>query len=172
MQYRAELNYTLKDMRQFEKIHQKLRSRAAFVAARILLIVATLMVVGAGAALLYYRAFDAEMIRLYLLLVVLYAFWLVMREIRVRAALKSLNAQGCITLTADEECMRAEAEALSTAIGYDGFCDLVHSGDTYYFYIDKRKAQILPERCFTEGDPAAFGAFIEQKTGLKIKEIK
>ncbi len=172
MPYRVELRYTLRDMRQFEKVHQKFRSRAGYLAAKILMIIGAVMVLGAGAALLYYRAFDAQMIRMYLFLLVLFVLWFVMRELRVRASLKSLMAQGCISLTAGEDGMRAEAKTISSSFAYSGLCDLVHSGDTYYLYLDKRKAQIIPERCFVEGDPASFGAFLEEKTGLKIKEIK
>ncbi len=172
MHFRAELNYVLKDMWQFEKVHQLLRSKTAYYAARILLIVATVMVLGAGAVLVYYRAFDAQMIMMYLFLLILYALWFVVRELRVRAALRSLMAQGCITVTTGDDGMHAEAKSIASSFGYNGYCDLVHSGDTYYLYFDKRKAQIIPERCFVEGDPAAFGAFLEEKTGLKVKEIK
>lgn len=170
--FRAELNYNLRDIRQFEKVHQLFRSKALYIAAKVLMVIAAVMVLGAGAALLYFRAFDAEMIRMYLFLLVLFVLWFVVREIRVRASLKSLMAQGCISLTAGEDGMRAEAKTISSSFAYSGLCDLVHSGDTYYLYLDKRKAQIIPERCFVEGDPAAFGAFLEEKTGLKIKEIK
>ncbi len=172
MQYRAEMNYTLKDMRQFEKVHQKLRSKIAFYAARILLIVATLMVLAAGAVLLVFRAFDGEMIRIYVLLVVMYALWFAARELRVRTALKNLMSKGCVTLRADEEGIHIEMPTIASSVAYASYRDLVHSGETYYLYIDKRQANILPERCFTEGDPAAFGKFIEEKTGLKVKEIK
>ena len=33
-------------------------------------------------------------------------------------------------------------------------------------------AIVIPERCFIQGDPAAFGAFLAEKTGLEVKEIK
>ena len=172
MAFRAELSYTRRDMRQFGKVHQKLRSRIGYAVTRILLIVATVMVLAAGAVLVYYRAFDGQMILIYLLLFGLYVLWLITGELRVRSALKSLIAQGSITVTADEEGMHAEAKSIHSSFAYTAYCELVHSGDTFYLYFDKRRAQIIPERCFTEGDPAAFGAFIEQKTGLKLKEIK
>ena len=71
----------------------------------------------------------------------------------------------------DERGLHAAAATISTDFGYDAYCDLVHYRDTYYLYIDKRKAQIVPERCFTQGDPAAFGSFMAEKTGLTVKEI-
>ena len=36
---------------------------------------------------------------------------------------------------------------------------------------EEKVSYILPVRCFIEGDPAAFGAFIFEKTGLECKEI-
>ena len=71
----------------------------------------------------------------------------------------------------DDDAMHANAAALSSDYSYRAFQDIVHFKQSYYLYIDKRKAMIVPERCFTEGDPAAFGAFIGQKTGLKIRNI-
>ena len=55
---------------------------------------------------------------------------------------------------------------------YFAFSELCHSGRTYYLYVDRAHAFVLPERCFTQGEPAAFGPFIAEKTGLKMKEIK
>ena len=55
---------------------------------------------------------------------------------------------------------------------YSAFKELYHSEGAYYLYIDKAHAVVLPERCFTQGDPAAFGPFIAEKTGLEVKEIK
>ena len=33
-------------------------------------------------------------------------------------------------------------------------------------------AEILPERSFTKGEPAAFGPYTAEKTGKEMKEIK
>ena len=55
---------------------------------------------------------------------------------------------------------------------YFSFCEFCRSGRAYYLYVDQNHAFVLPERSFTQGDPAAFGPFVEEKTGLKMKEIK
>lgn len=55
---------------------------------------------------------------------------------------------------------------------YAGISDVYHHGNSFYLLMPYRVAMILPERCFTQGDPAAFGAFIAEKTGLEVKEIK
>ncbi len=170
--YRAELNYTLDDMRRFEKLHQLFRSRALTIVLRVVMIIGIVLVVVSGGMLLYFRALDGEMLRYYAILLVIAAMYFVLREIRVRASLKSLTAQGTIVVTADDGGLHAEAKTMHSDYDYATFCDIVHSKGTYYLYINKRQAQIIPERCITEGNPAAFGAFLEEKTGLKLKEIK
>ena len=55
---------------------------------------------------------------------------------------------------------------------YAGITDIYHNGNGFYLIMPFRVGMILPERCFTQGDPAAFGAFLAEKTGLKVKEIK
>ena len=171
MPFRAELAYTRRDLRQFGKVHQKHRHRAVYTVTKIVLILGIVMVLGAGAALLALRAFDREMQVLYLAVCVLLAIWLLTRALRVGTSLNNLMAQGVMTLTADEDGVHTAAGSVSSTFGYDSFCDLVRSGETYYLYLDRRKTLILPMRCFTEGDPRAFGTFMEGKTGLTVKEI-
>ena len=55
---------------------------------------------------------------------------------------------------------------------YSTVSAVYHSKGTYYLLLTLNTVMILPERCFTQGDPAAFGAFVTEKTGLEIKEIK
>ncbi len=170
--YRAELNYTLKDIRRFEKVHQMLRSKVLTIVMRVVLIAGCLALAAATFMQFYYGVWTADMVKYYMLLVVSTVLWFVLKEVRLRGSLKALRGQGTIIIAADEEGVRADAAALHTNFTYDAFCDIVYSRDTYYLYISKIQAQIIPERCITEGDPAAFGSFMEQKTGLKIKEIK
>ena len=170
--YRAELNYTLDDMRRFEKLHQLFRTRALMIVLRVVMIIGIVLVVVSSGVLLYYGALDGELLRYYAILLAIAAMYFVLREIRVRASLKTFESQGTIVIAADDSGVRADAVSVHSDFGYDAFCDIVHSRGTYYLYINKRQAQIIPERCITEGDPASFGAFLEEKTGLKIKEIK
>ena len=66
--------------------------------------------------------------------------------------------------------------------GYGEISEVLHSAANmaYYLFLEhedrklgsQRFSFIFPERCFTQGDPAAFGAFLAGKTGLEVKEIK
>ena len=171
MVFRAELDYTLKDVRQYWRVHQLFRGKALYYISWLLIAVVMCLVVSAGAMLLVYRLWNGDLIWYYVILLVALAFYYVMLEVRVRGTLKSLTAQGIVTLTADEESLHASAKALSSDYSYQAFQDIVRYRQTYYLYIDKRKAMIVPERCFTEGDPAAFGVFLKQKTGITIRDI-
>lgn len=68
--------------------------------------------------------------------------------------------------------VRYEVDLNQSVISYDVFTGIYHWRETYFLFIDKTVAYILPERGLVEGDLASFGAFLEQKTGLKIKELK
>ena len=46
-----------------------------------------------------------------------------------------------------------------------------HAGDVYYVGLEGKRLIRIPERSFVEGDPAAFGAFLAEKTGLEVKEL-
>jgi hypothetical protein len=62
-----------------------------------------------------------------------------------------------------------EASSIYT---WPAFRELYHSKGVYYLFIDTNHAMILPERSFTQGEPAAFGPYMAEKTGQEMKEIK
>ena len=172
MDYQAELTYTLKDFRQFEKVHQKLRTKSLYVLAKILMAAATGMLVFLLVFATVRGLWQTDLAPYILLLLVMFPFYFLLKEVRVRAALKAANAQGPVRIRADETGVHAEAKGISSDFAYTAYCNLAYCRGTWYLYLNKRQAQILPERCFTQGDPAAFGAFIAEKTGLEVKEIK
>lgn len=65
---------------------------------------------------------------------------------------------------------------------YAEISEVLHSDAnlSYYLFLEhedgelgrQRFSFIFPERCFTQGEPAAFGPFMADKTGLQVKEIK
>ena len=171
MRFTAELDYTLKDVRQYWKVHQLFRGKVLYYISWLLIAVAAVIVVSVGAILIVNRLFNSEFVWYYVIMLAFMALYHVVREVRVRGSLRSLAAQGVITLTADDDAVYARAAALSSEYSYQAFMDIARYKGAHYLYIDKRKAMIVPDRCFTRGDPAAFGAFMEEKTGLKIRNI-
>ncbi len=171
MRFEAKMDYTLKDIRQYWKVHQLFRGKALYYISWILVAAVLVVVVSLGVLLVVNRIFSGELIWYYVIILAMLAAYWAVREIRVRTNLKTLTGQGIITLTAEEEGLHAQADALSSDYSYQAFQDIARYKGAYYLYIDKRRALIVPDHCFTEGDPAAFGPFIEEKTGLRIRNI-
>ena len=72
----------------------------------------------------------------------------------------------------EEDGFRQEGDKLHRSYRYSWVKSIKHGHGFYQLSGEDSDLILLPERCFVEGDPAAFGAFLEEKTGLKIKEIK
>ena len=170
--FRAEIKYTKEDIRRFNRVHKKLRYRALYIVLDVIAVLGVLCVLTSLGLIIYWRAWSGEMTRLMMILVAMTGAWVFLNLSRNAAVLKGLNAKGTTTVTTTEEGIRAAAEGMSTDIAFSALCDIIHYRGTYFLYVDKRRATILPERCFVEGDPAAFGAFLAEKTGLEVKEIK
>ena len=171
MRFMAKMDYTLKDIRQYWKVHQLFRGKALYFISWILVAAVLVVVVSLGVLLVMNRIFSGDLIWYYVIILAMLAAYWAVREIRVRTNLKTLTGQGIITLTAEEEGLHAQADALSSDYSYQAFQDIARYNGAYYLYIDKGHAFILPESCFTQGDPAAFGSFIAEKTGLEVKEL-
>ena len=88
--YRAELNYTLKDIRRFEKVHQMLRSKVLTIVMRVVLIAGCLALAAATFMQFYYGVWTADMVKYYMLLVVSTVLWFVLKEVRLFSPLKAL----------------------------------------------------------------------------------
>lgn len=56
--------------------------------------------------------------------------------------------------------------------GYGAFQTVVESQDHYALFLNKHFGYILPKKGFFEGDPAALRAFLEEKTGKKVRTVK
>ena len=170
--FHAEIEYTKQDVTSFYRLHKKLRYRVLYIILDVIVAIGVLLIAASAVILLYLRAWSGELTRYFVVLAIVLMAWVFFNAYRKTAALKSMNGKGCVSMTATEEGIHVSSGSMSSDFGYDSFSDLVHSRDAYYLYVDKRRASIVPERCFVEGDPAAFGRFMEEKTGLKMKEIK
>lgn len=66
--------------------------------------------------------------------------------------------------------------------GYGEISEVLHSSANmaYYLFLEhedmelgsQRFSFIFPERCFSRGEPGAFGPFLKEKTGLEVTEIE
>lgn len=58
----------------------------------------------------------------------------------------------------------------SESIPYTQLKKLVETADYYFLYTDIRMAHILPKKDFTQGDAAAFGRFVAERSGLTLEQ--
>ena len=85
---------------------------------------------------------------------------------------KEYNTALVADMLFDENGFSQEAYVLHRKCRYSWIKSIAHGYGIYLLKGAADEPVVIPEHCFTEGDPAAFGSFLEQKTGLKIKEIK
>ena len=174
MTFQANLQYTVEDMLSYARFHRRTHQKVMLVVRPLLLLV----LVGEAAFLLM-LAFRQKRVDDYdlvfaIFLVAFAVFYCFVDRIRARATVKVHNKTfGETVLTFDEEGALAQSVNTQSQYRYPAFSELFYSRkyETYYLYLNKRQAVVVPERCFVEGDPAAFGAFIAEKTGLEVKEI-
>ena len=185
MQFRAELIYTPRDMRQYNQLHRLFRRKRLYVLVRVLFVFVIVVLFGTGTAMVLSRITNmvilqrehqtlAEMFWRYLGILLSFAFFFLLDKIRMRNAMKALIEQGRenIKYTVNDDGVAIKGRGYTSAYEFSSFCDLVLYKDTFYLYSNKNSAIIIPKRSFTEGDCEAFGPYLEQKTGLKIKELK
>ena len=55
---------------------------------------------------------------------------------------------------------------------YDAYVKVAADSGHYFLLVGKYSGYILPKRDFVEGEPAAFAAFITEKTGLEMKFVR
>ncbi len=172
MAFRAELSYTRKDMRQYDKVYKKLSNNVLAQAMSVLLTVIVFVVTAGIVLLIVLDRMDSDLTRYFLIFFAAIVVWAALNELRFYEMSRALNRQGPAILSADDGGVRVVMGGVRSKYGFDAFTDVARDPDAYYLYISKASAVMIPMRCFTEGDPAAFGKFIEEKTGLKLKEIK
>ena len=90
------------------------------------------------------------------------------RMTKNRESFPLLSAEICT----EDGGLRLEGSKYHAFLRYSWIKRITHGLGIYLLWHSRTQFVTLPERCFTEGDPAAFGSFIEEKTGLKLKEIK
>ena len=108
---------------------------------------------------------------LFMLLVLLYPL-IIMRSAEGKGWQSYQNTFGHPTLILDEDGLEKITESGSQRFAYADVTGIYRGGGMYLLMMKNSRGYILPERCFAEGDPAAFGPFVEQKCGLPVKAIK
>ncbi len=175
MTFQANLQYTVEDMLHYAHVHRRSYQKFMLVFRPLLL----LLFLGEAAYLLMI-AFRYERVNyailMYAFIVVAFAvFYCLSDRLGARATLKAREkTYGDTTLVFDEEGVSSQSANSQSQYRYPAFTELFYSQkyETYYLYLNKHEAVVVPKHCFTQCDPDAFGIFIAEKTGLKVKIIK
>ena len=71
-----------------------------------------------------------------------------------------------------DDCVRVSSNLEEGTIRYDVFLRLTENNKYFFLFFQKYSAYVLPKDQFTQDDPAGFGAFITEKTGLPIQHVR
>ena len=177
MRFEVKTELTKQDFNALLTLSKKKASRFVRILTISLKVLAILLGVGLVAEIIVLRVWDngplVRRVGLYLILLLIWlVLWPLFQRILAGKMLETNSKQlnGTFLFTEDE--IQESMEHMSGNYAYTSFWKIFHSQGIYFLYIDKGHVFILPERCFTQGDPAAFGSFIAEKTGLEVKEIK
>ena len=105
---------------------------------------------------------------MFMLVMLVYPIWMT-NSTRKRTWLSYESSVGHPRLTFEEDGIRRDS---GERFRYEDVTGLFHSGDAWYLTLKNSRGFIFTQRGFIEGDPGAFGAFVAEKTGLAMKEIK
>ena len=172
MRVEVKTELSKEDFRSYYRLNNKVHARLAFLFGKGGTILAVIMAVVLTILMTAFRLWKTDALLPYVLYLVFLIAWPLVNRFTMTQMYKA-NSSGIKGeyLFGDEE-VQQKLNDMDGKFAYSAFKELYHSKGAYYMYIDKAHAVVLPERCFTQGDPAAFGRFIAEKTGLEVKEIK
>lgn len=91
-------------------------------------------------------------------------------KIRAKQMMKSMGGQNLsVDYRFDPDGINIKNAQRQGKAAYSSIVNIAEKDAFFFLFINKSTAHILPKKDFTFGDPASFPAFIENKTGLKMK---
>lgn len=93
-------------------------------------------------------------------------------NMRRRLLKNASNIQQNIDYFFDENGFTVEYAKQKESCRYADVKRIVETADYFFVYTDVRMAHILSKKDFSQGDPATFRSFLEEKTGLTMVEEK
>ncbi len=99
--------------------------------------------------------------------------WLSQRSLGVWFSKRMLvRDAGEQTLTLEEDGLRGQDRKGEGLTRWDAFADGFYSRERYLLFIDRNHGYVLPKQALIEGDVTTLKAFLEEKLGKEIKEIR
>ena len=172
MRFEVKTELSKENFRAYYRLNNKVHARLAFLFGKGGTILAVIMAVVLTILMAAFRLWKTDALLPYVLYLVFLIAWPLVNHFTMTQMYKANSSGIKGEYRFGDEEVQQKLDDMDGKFAYSAFKELYHSKGAYYLYIDKAHAIVLPERCFTQGDPAAFGSFIAGKTGLEVKEIK
>ncbi len=172
MRFEVKTELSKENFRAYYRLNNKVHARIAFLFGKGGTILAVIMAVVLTILMAAFRLWKTDALLPYVLYLVFLIAWPLVNHFTMTQMYKANSSGIKGEYRFGDEEVQQKLDDMDGKFAYSAFKELYHSKGAYYLYIDKAHAIVLPERCFTQGDPAAFGSFIAGKTGLEVKEIK
>ena len=173
MEFKAEVNLEYKDFLAWNKVYAKTSAKKKNTVVNILLVVLTLIMLVSVLLLIAVDGLDSTVITCLVVFTIALVIKLFGNRINAKMAQKSyLKNAGTQYLSFGDEALFINNRKGEAKYYYSGIIAFYTDGERYFLLIDDRHANVIPKKCFVDGEPHMFPAFICEKTGLEMKEIK
>ncbi len=170
--FEAQISYTKEDMLAYLRFQKKQKQKFIYILSIVINVMLVLLL---ALMLVFMVAFrDTGLLTYFLLLAVMGVLYQFVDRINAGALLKAQKNLENVQWVFEDEAVRASAATVESTYRYDSFRELFYSvkNRCFYLFINAKTALILPERCLTKGEAASLRSFLQEKTGLEVKEVK
>lgn len=169
---RFDHGYEKADYIAIQKLYQKTVQPWWWKAFAVVILLFGVFLVLGGALVL---TLDKEVFGQALFFLLMGVFLVLLTLFRTRinawAARRNMPKMENLTLKLGDTELTEKYSGVVVQMPYHNIARVFHYREYYFLFLDDRRAHILPERAFAVGDPRAFPAFIEEKTGKRIEYI-
>lgn len=172
MVFQFKVKYEKSDYLAFCKLHDRTQNQKRYILRLVFAVLNCILELYLLCEAIRTDWFDTVTITLLILFPVLSLELLLFPQIQAVFLSKTHKNDGINQIAFDENEVTQAGQVSRAQYDYSAFEQLYHYRGGYYLYINRQTALLIPERCYTQGDPAAFGSFISEKTGLQVEEVK
>ena len=172
--FRVRFQPSLQDYESFARLHERVGkgaiNRVNRISNIILRVFAVLMSVCAVVFIVLERRVSFHGGASILLALFCICYWIFGKKLTARLMRKQNEKLSADTeIVVDDEGVRIHSAQAESTFAFEAVESIYLWRDCWFFYVDAVHAQMLPFRCFVEGDPAEFGEYLSEKTGLPVQ---
>lgn len=156
--------------RVYAKVHMDARVTTA---SRIFSLVSALVILAGGVLAIVNQGFKLLYVATVVVgLLVLFGRPLGLWRMRNRLLKNAQDLQNTFDYRFGESTFEVSYPGESQTYAYGKILRIVETEAYYFVYVDERMAHILPKKDFAQGNAAAFGAFLSEKSGVAVVKSK